>query len=44
MNGSNLLEGVGSEVIATSRLETHLLASGPEGGAPIVFVHGNASS
>lgn len=44
MNGSNLLEGVGSEVIATSRLETHLLASGPEVGAPIVFVHGNASS
>ena len=44
MNGSNLLEGVGSEVIATSRLETHLLAGGPEGGAPIVFVHGNASS
>ena len=44
MNGSNLLEGVGSEVIATSRLEMHLLASGPEGGAPIVFVHGNASS
>jgi pimeloyl-ACP methyl ester carboxylesterase len=44
MNGSNLLEGVGSEVIATSRLETHLLTGGPEGGAPIVFVHGNASS
>ncbi len=44
MNGSNLLESVGSEVIATSRLETHLLTGGPEGGAPIVFVHGNASS
>ena len=43
MNGSNLLEGVGSEVIATSRLGTHLLTGGPEGGAPIVFVHGNAS-
>jgi hypothetical protein len=28
MNGSNLLEGVGSEVIATSRLETHLLTGG----------------
>ena len=44
MNGSNLLEGVGSEVIATSRLETHLLAGGPEGGAPIVFIRGNVSS
>ena len=37
MNGSNLLEGVGSEVIATSRLETHLLRGGTEGGAPIVL-------
>ncbi len=44
MNGSDLLEGVGSEVIATSRLETHLLTGGPEGGVPVLFVHGNASS
>jgi pimeloyl-ACP methyl ester carboxylesterase len=44
MNGSNLLEGVGSEVIATSRLETHLLRGGTEGGAPILLVHGNAAS
>jgi len=44
MNDPDLLEGVGSEVVATSRLETHVLTGGTEGGAPILFVHGNASS
>jgi len=44
MNDPDLLEGVGSEVVATSRLETHLLTGGPEGGIPVLFVHGNASS
>jgi hypothetical protein len=44
MNGSDLLDGVGSEVVATPRLEAHLLTSGSEGGVPVFFVHGNASS
>src|SRR5919205_2455653 len=44
MEGLNLPDGVDSEVVATSRLETHVLTSGPEDGIPILFVHGNASS
>jgi pimeloyl-ACP methyl ester carboxylesterase len=31
-------------MITTSRINTHVLFSGPEGGEPVVFVHGNASS
>jgi pimeloyl-ACP methyl ester carboxylesterase len=37
-------EGVGSEVVATTRLGTHVLTSGPEDTIPVLFVHGNASS
>ena len=44
MNEAALLEGVTSEMVATGRLETHLLTSGPEGAVPVLFVHGNASS
>src|SRR5919202_6576189 len=44
MESLDLPEGVGSEVVATSRLETHVLTSGPEYGVPVLFVHGNASS
>ena len=40
----NLLEGVTSEVVDTSRLETHFLASEPESGVPVILIHGNASS
>src|ERR671916_407808 len=44
MEGLDLPEGVNSQVVATPRLETHLLASGPEDGIPVLFLHGNASS
>jgi pimeloyl-ACP methyl ester carboxylesterase len=44
MHGPDLLEGVGSEVVATPRLETHILTGGPEDGVPVLFIHGNASS
>src|SRR5215204_3241088 len=44
MHGSDLLEGVGSQVVATPRLETHILTGGPEDGIPVIFIHGNASS
>src|ERR671913_1391786 len=44
MESPDLLEGVNSEVVATPRLETHVLTSGPEDGLPVLFVHGNASS
>jgi len=38
-----LLEGVSSRTVETDRLRTHLLEGGPETGAPVLFVHGNAS-
>ncbi|MBA2715013.1 MAG: alpha/beta hydrolase [Rubrobacteraceae bacterium] len=44
MEGLDLPEGVGSEVVATPRLATHVLTSGPEDGIPVLFLHGNASS
>jgi pimeloyl-ACP methyl ester carboxylesterase len=44
MEALDLPEGVGSEVVATPRLATHMLTSGPEDGVPVVFLHGNASS
>jgi pimeloyl-ACP methyl ester carboxylesterase len=44
MEGLDLPEGVNSETVATPRLETHVLTSGPEDGVPALFVHGNASS
>src|SRR5215217_1060780 len=44
MEGLDLPEGVNPQVVGTSRLETHVLSSGPEDGVPVVFIHGNASS
>src|SRR5215212_6358851 len=44
MDGSDLIEGVSSEVVATPRLDTHILTGGPEDGIPVIFIHGNASS
>ncbi len=44
MNGSTLVKGISSTVIATPRLKTHLLAGGPEEGVPVIFIHGNVSS
>ncbi len=38
------LPGISSRVIATPRLGIHTLFSGAEGGVPVLFVHGNASS
>ncbi|HET7479484.1 MAG TPA: alpha/beta hydrolase [Rubrobacteraceae bacterium] len=38
------LEGVTARMVETPRLATHILESGPEGGVPVVFVHGNVSS
>ena len=44
MEGLDLPQSVDSQVVATPRLETHVLTSGPEDGIPVLFVHGNASS
>ncbi len=38
------LDGVTTQMIATSRLEQHVYFVGPEDGAPVVFVHGNCAS
>ena len=44
MNESTLLKGVSSVTVATPRLRTHFLTSGPDEGTPVIFVHGNVSS
>ena len=44
MPDSNLLTGISSAMVETSRLKTHILTSGPANGVPIIFVHGNISS
>lgn len=44
MTVTNLLPGIASLKVSTSRLQTHLLASGPTDGEPVLFVHGNVSS
>ncbi|MFN2292335.1 MAG: alpha/beta hydrolase [Anaerolineae bacterium] len=38
------LDGVGSHLIQTQRLKMHYLATGPEGGVPVLFIHGNGAS
>ncbi len=44
MTTANLLPGISSSKLTTTRLGTHLLSSGAPGGEPVVFIHGNASS
>src|SRR5687767_15572159 len=44
MNHSDLLEGISSTLVETPRLKTHLLTTGSEAGAPVLFIHGNVSS
>ncbi len=38
------LPGITSRMIATPRLNTHVLFSGPDDGVPVVFIHGNFSA
>lgn len=38
------LPGITAQTIPTSRLNTHVLFSGPDDGIPVVFIHGNFSS
>lgn len=44
MSSIPTLPGITSKMIDTPRLKMHALFSGPEGGTPVLFVHGNASS
>ena len=38
------LPGVTPKMITTDRLTTRVLFTGPDGGVPVLFLHGNASS
>lgn len=38
------LPGIESKMVATPRINTHVLFSGLENGMPVLFLHGNASS
>jgi pimeloyl-ACP methyl ester carboxylesterase len=38
------LDGVTAKTIATDRITTRVLFTGPEDGVPVLFLHGNASS
>ena len=40
----NLLPGVTSHYVQTSRLKMHYLAYGPSDGIPVVLIHGNLST
>lgn len=44
MDDPALLGGVAAQTIDTPRLRTRLLTGGSEGGEPVFFIHGNASS
>lgn len=44
MESAPLPARVGSRTVATPRLNTHLLAAGPDDGIPVCFIHGNVSS
>jgi pimeloyl-ACP methyl ester carboxylesterase len=44
MTMTNLLPGLSSSKLTTTRLGTHLLSSGPPSGEPVIFLHGNVSS
>ena len=44
MREQDLLDGISSRVVSTPRITTYLLESGPEEGAPVLFVHGNVAS
>jgi pimeloyl-ACP methyl ester carboxylesterase len=44
MHNEPPMSGIESQVIRTSRLKVHLFSRGPEGGVPVIFLHGNVSS
>lgn len=44
MSSIPTLPGITSRMIDTSRIRTHVLTAGQEGGEPVVFIHGNAMS
>lgn len=44
MSSIPTLPGIESRMVQTDRLKMHVLSCGPDGGTPVLFVHGNVSS
>ena len=44
MSTEPLLPGIAADVVATGRLNVHLLSAGPATGTPVVLLHGNVSA
>jgi pimeloyl-ACP methyl ester carboxylesterase len=44
MSSIPTLPGIESKMVPTDRLKMHILTCGPDGGTPVLFVHGNVSS
>lgn len=44
MNATARPAQVASQQVSTSRLRTHFLTAGTDGGIPVLFIHGNVSS
>ena len=44
MTAVPVLDGITAQTVATGRLATRVLSSGPDAGQPVLFIHGNASS
>lgn len=44
MSSIPTLPGITSQMVQTPRLKIHVLSHGPEGGIPVLLIHGNASS
>jgi pimeloyl-ACP methyl ester carboxylesterase len=44
MSSIPTMAGINSQFVQTDRIRTHVLTCGPEGGVPVVFLHGNFSA
>ena len=44
MSSIPTLPGIRSQMVATDRLQTHVLSCGPDDGTAVLFIHGNVSS
>ena len=44
MSSIPTLPGIASQMIGTARLQVHALLCGPDGGLPVLFIHGNGAS
>lgn len=44
MEGIETPQGITAQMVATDRLNVHVLTSGPSDGTPVIFLHGNFSA